>query len=363
LAFDESPPYQMNLSAVFTEDPNESELLVESFTNLISAILNDELTENHFSIEDKNSNQFFQRALRNLSSTGDEKQLAPLVLKSFSPDNGETYLITVAFMKKKDQTTQIYRILEFHAYPVQGGYQFKSPFEYNNRNLNRFDSGSVQYHYSKALDTDRTSEFVEFKDHFESLVGIPTTQLDYYCFETLDELLRAHGIVYDCTRCNWLKEDLGFLDNNGKSFITGTGDERYIFEYLVDYMVEYCDSENDLYPPFVYGIATYFGDYGLSGDDMQMLKFQFRQELENNPEINFLDEFSKGRSSSVQRHFSFYVISAFICEEVVKKQGYESMLKLAHSGRSGEEFFNNLDELLKIQKDAFHDFIVRLITS
>lgn len=362
-ANDYRTPYEMNLGAVFSEDEQISLRLQDSVTSLISALLQGIISEDHFTKDDQSTHSFFYKALRNLGAATDQHQLAPLVLKSFSPDDGKTHLITIAFMKSMDQSNQIYRIIEFHAYPHDDKFLFKSPFEYNTRNLTTHQLGSVRYHLSKPLNISRAQEFVDFKDMFESLVDLPTTPLDYYCFETLDNLLRAHGIIYDCTKCNWLKEDLGFTDNNSRSFLTGKGDERYIFEYLVDFMADHCDDNADLYPPFVYGIATYFGDYGLSGDDMTTLKAQFRNKLIEDPNTNFLVEFQNGRKSSVNRHFSFYVISAFLCEEVVKKHGMQAMLKLAHSGRDGELFLNTLEMLLGVDKDGFHSLIERLITT
>jgi|GEM_PF-791335 len=360
---DKQVPFQMNLGAVFSENDATSALLADSVSKLITAILHNEITEEYITIEEQNRHSFFYKSLRNLGNKSIDQQLAPLVLKSFSPDDGETHIITVAFMKTQDELNQIYRIIEFHAYSHNDGFLFKSPFEYNTRNLATHQLGSVQFHLSMPLNRFRAQEFVDFKDMLESLVNQPSTLLDYYCFETLDNLLRAHGIVYDCTRCNWLKEDLGFLDNNGRSFLTGKGDERYIFEYLVDYMADRCDENSDLYPPFVYGIATYFGDYGLTGDDMLTLKAQFRNKLVEDPDINFLDEFKKGRKSSVNRHFSFYVMSAFICEEVISQHGNQAMLKLAHSGRSGDQFFNILEQQLGVNEDSFHALIERLITT
>ena len=357
----EPPAFRMNMGAVFSEDEEAADHLAGSVSGFLRAVVGGEGLEGYVTPEDQREHAFFFRALRNLGAPDGKLERSPLILKSFSPDGGESYLITVAFMRAGEDGDSVYRVIEFHAYPYDGGYRYKSPFVYNTRALRVRSIGSVRFHLSKALDESRAREFVEFKSMFEGLVGNPEAPLDYYCFETLDELLRAHGIVYDCTRCNWLKEDLGFLDNNGGAFITGSGDERYIFEYLVDYMAERCDEDSDLYPPFVYGIATYFGDYGLSRDDMRTLKSQFRAELREKPGIDFLAEFKKGRGSSVSRHFSCYVMSAFLCEEIVEQHGLEAMIRLAHAGRDGERFFLLLEELLGVGEGGFHALIERLI--
>ena len=351
----------MNRGAVFSEDEQLSAALGDSLDGLIAAILRGEITDAQISNQDQQRHSFFIGALEKLASQPGSITDSPLVLKSFSPDGDESFLVTVAFKAAREGGDQIEKIVEFHAYPSGDGYRFESPFAYRTRNLKSFEVGSVRYHFEGSFDRASAEEFVEFKTEFETSVGTEPTQLDYYRFETLDDLLKAYGIVYDCTRCNWLKNDLGFMDNNGQAFVTGTGNEQFIFDYLVDYMSMYCDEDGDLYPPFVYGMAACFGGYGLSGDDLDTLKAQFREELEAHPELDFLEEFRKGRKSSVKRHFTNFVICAFICEEVLDRHGFEVIMELAHAGRSGERFFESLENLIGLDENNFHETVVRFI--
>ncbi len=355
--------FLMNRGAIFSENEEVSSSLHDAVGELITAIHSGDITERLVSREDRERYSFFMKALSRLKIESDTESHPPMVLKSFSPDGGTSFLITIAFKSQGVSSDQIEKIIEFHAYPDKEKFSFKSPFEYRTRALSTVTFGDVQYYYSGSINHELAQHFVSFKHQLESDLGTAKRPFQYYCFEILDELLRAYGIVYDCTRCNWLKEDLGFMDDNGSVFVTGTGNESFIFDFLVDYMSMYCDQDGDLYPPFVYGMAAYFGGYGLSGDDLQTLKAQFRDERRRNPEINFLDEYRKGRRSSIQRHFTHYVIGAFICEEVLDRHGFESVMKLARSGRDGEQFFNTLETLLGVKESDFHDMVTGQIRS
>ena len=356
-----SPVFTMNRGAVFSEDETTAKVLSDSLSGLIDALRRGEITDQHISEQDQQRHSFFMGALRRLEVDPGVPGMLPLVLKSFSPDGGESFLISVAFMSLSESGSEIEKIIEFHAYPYNGRYRFRSPFDYRTRTLETAEVDSVRYHFDDSFNRERAEEFAGFKRGFERRVGNPSIGLEYYRFGTLDELLRAYGIVYDCTRCNWLKEDLGFMDNDGRFFVTGTGNERFIFGYLVDYMSRYCDGNEDLYPPFVYGMAAYYGGYGLSGDTMEILKAQFRDELAERPEIDFFEEFRKGRRSSVSRHFSYFVICAFLCEEALDRHGFDTMMTLARSGRSDDGFFESLDSLLGINENNFHETVARLI--
>jgi hypothetical protein len=156
---------------------------------------------------------------------------------------------------------------------------------------------------------------------------------------------------------------LGFTDNEGSVYLIGTNNENYVFGYIGDYLYYNLPNKEEMYWPFVQGLSTYYGGYALSYDSMEQLKKQFRDKMEENPDIDFLEEFKKGRKSSVNRHFSFYVISAFLCEEVMKEKGFNEVLKLTYSGEEGELFFDNLKGVLGVDESNFHSTIVRLINS
>ena len=117
-----------------------------------------------------------------------------------------------------------------------------------------------------------------------------------------------------------------------------------------------------MYWPFVQGLSTYYGGYGLSYEGLDELKRQFREELDRNPDIDFLKEFKKGRKSSINRHFSYYVMSAFLCEKVLNEKDFKNVIKLVYSGKDGQKFFDNLNEVLGIDESNFHQNIVQIIS-
>ena len=297
-----------------------------------------------------------------LSGIGAESEdfFNPTVLKSYN-SNGEEYRLTVGFYGVRDGNPFIYQITELKAVPFEDHYRFYCPFEENTAHYDAKKFETVTYHFSQAIDETKAAEFAQFKRTLSDLTETPNEELDYYCFQSLDELLKAYGFLYSARQCNFLCYDLGFTDNAGLSYMTGTANENYIFGYVGEYLYSNLPNEDQMYRPFVQGLATYYGGYGLSYEDLNELKGQFRNELKNNPSINFLEEFRKGRKSSVNRHFSYYVMSAFLCEEVLKKGDFEDVLKLAYSGSKGELFFEYLNEVLDINEDNFHESIRELI--
>jgi hypothetical protein len=354
----QTEPFCINYNTELAEDQDVAASLQASLGDLLGAITHGELDPRHITIAHQQRHAFFTNALRSLGPANPTKQ-PPLVLKSYSPD-GVNYLITVAFFRATDPHPQIDKILEFYAYPAENGFRFQCPFDHY-QPLPEFAIGDVTFHASTPLHQARAEQFVAFKKQFEDLMHATPTALDYFRFDSLDELLKAHGMLYDAAKCNSLAKDLGFLDGDGQLFLTGTGDERYIFGYVRDFLRRQCDRSDELYAPFVNGMAAYYGGYALSGDNMKTLKRQLRDKLTAEPEFDFLQAFQSGRRSSIQRHFTYYVICALLCEEVVTRCGFDQALVLAQSGRNGEQFFANLHSILGVGEHGLHELVKRLI--
>lgn len=285
---------------------------------------------------------------------------APSVLKSFSKD-GETYWLTVAFTGIQDDKPFVYQITELKAVPHDGGYRFYSPFEDRAKALQTRTFNTVTYHYSNQFDENKAMAFSAFKDELTAKTKTQPQHLDYYCFESLDELLKTYGFLYSARQCNFLYYDLGFTDNEGKAFITGTQNENYLSEYVEDFIFYSLPNKNDIYWPFLTGMSMHYGGYGLSLVPVSELKKELSEAHAENADFNFLEEFKKGRRSSVNRHFCHYAISAILCEEIMETKGFDAVLSLVYSGSGGEDFYTNLHKLVDVDETNFHDYILSLV--
>lgn len=284
----------------------------------------------------------------------------PLVLKSY-PVEDDCYRLTIGFTGNKEGQPFIYQITELKAVPFKDHYRFYCPFEDNTEHFKSKTYDNVTYHFSKALDEKKAKEFTSFTHELAQLTNGPIPEMNYYSFSSLDELLKSYGFLYSARQCNFLCYDLGFTDNGGNTYITGTDNENYVFGFIGDYIYYNLPNRDEIYWPFVQGLSAYYGGYGLSYDDMDTMKSQFRNKLNEHPTIDFLEEFKKGRKSSVNRHFSHYVMSAFLFEKVLKEKGFDKAFSLVYSGNNGEQFFEKLEKVAQITPINFHQTILELI--
>lgn len=342
------------------KDPIKSANLEASLVAFLTEAYNGSYSNEYVDSLHLKEYEFFFNKLSGIGKKKPEFFNKPIILKSYTPDN-QTYHITVAFSGVKEEVPFIYQVTEFKAIPYKNHYRFYSPFKERTANFKTKKIKNVTYHYNGTINLEKASEFANFKDELSELTQTPTSSLDYYCFESLDELLKSYGFLYSARQCNFLCYDLGFTDSEGEIFVTGTNNENYSFGYIGDYLYYNLPNSENMYWPFVQGLSTYYGGYGLSADSMEELKQQFKNELIKNPKIDFLEVFEKGRKVNISNHFPHYVMSAFLCEETMKEKGFEDVLKLVYSGENGDLFFENLKDVLNIDKSNFHQTIVSLI--
>jgi len=349
-----------NLDLELSEDSTTAVRLENSLNAFLTEAQNNSFSHKYVDSNHLERHGFFFAKFSRIGKNSSWTFHPPSILKSYDTGNGN-YKITISFTGIKDDIPFVYQVTEILAVPVEDHYQFYCLFDENTRNFKTRKFNDVTYHYSGAINDSKAQEFAEFKDELTNLTATPKSHLDYYCFESLDELLKSHGFLYSARQCNFLCHDLGFMDQNAQVYLTGTANENYAFGYVSDYIYYNLPNPDDMYWPFMQGLSTYYGGYGLSYDSMDELKQQFREELKQNPDIDFLEEFKKGRKSSVNRHFSYYVMSAFLCEEVMRKKGFDDIMTLVYSGDNGELFFENLHKVMGIDESDFHKTILRLI--
>lgn len=354
------PKVVRNLEIELAPDTETDQALEASLNGFLAETYAREYSDKYVDAEHYKRNEFFFENLptgasRRESTSYDE----PVVLRSYSP-NEKDYYLTLSFSGKRDGSPFLYKVVELKAVPVADHFQFYCLFDERTVGLGMESIGDVTFYYEGGLNPDKAKEFVEFKKQFTHLTGAEPAPMQYYKFQSLQNLLEAHGFLFDAAKCNDLCNDLGLTYNEGKTFVTGMNNECYIRDYIHGHFFDRMDNSDRLYRPFREGMAIYYGGTW-GGVRLPEMTQRFREEMLPRPGIDFLQEFKKGRKSSVRPHFSFFFMSALLCREVIENHGFEQALKLVYSGSDGEDFFANLEDVMKVNESNFHQTIVRLI--
>jgi len=354
------PRLVRNFGVELSEDPATDAALERSLLAFLDAARRRALTADVVDPGHVAEHGFFFDELQGLSSTAKRRFRAPTVLRSYSK-NGRDYFVTVSHSVVQCEELFTYRIIELKAVPHGDGYRFFCALDDRTETFRSTVVGPVTFHHSGELDQGEAREFASFYERFCARTKTEAKPLDYYCFATLDEMLTSHGILFSASKCNFLAYDLGLLESDGRTYLTGTNDAAYIPGFVEDYLERHVPGADQIYRPCAVGLAICYGNYFTSGHDLPTLKAQFRAALAARPDLDFLEEFRKGRGASIERHFCHFVICAFLCEQVLERRGFDAALQLVHSGPEGERFFSNLESMLGVDEAGFHEAVVGFV--
>lgn len=289
---------------------------------------------------------------------------APVLMKSYPVAEGR-YAITLALSGERRNASgaseeMLWKIVELEARPRGDDFRFYCRFEAETRDFTELRIDDVTFCARGPIDAARARRFVDFRKRLCARTGVPATPLRYYKFEGLAELLEAHGLVYDRRKCNFLRCDLGFGDAGGTRFVTGMNREDNLRDYVYAHFRHQLPREDELYRPILEGLAVCYGKTW-GGVSLAQMKERFRRAYAERPDMDFLEEFRKGRKVSVQRHFTFYFIGALICEDLLAQDRFDGIVTLLYSGAKGERFFAKLQQVLGMHEGNFHARVLRMM--
>ncbi|MFT4666777.1 MAG: hypothetical protein ACI9XB_003744 [Gammaproteobacteria bacterium] len=184
-----------NFNLELSEDSLKATVLESSLNTFLSEAQNGTYSNEYVDSVHLNKYEFFFNKLPGIGKNNNPTFNKPIILKSYTPDE-HSYQITVAFTGVKENLPFIYQVTELKAVPYENHYRFYSPFEERTSNFKTKKIKNVIYYYSGTINEEKANEFAAFKDKLSELTQSPKSPLDYYCFENLDELLKAYGFLY-----------------------------------------------------------------------------------------------------------------------------------------------------------------------
>lgn len=352
------PVLVRNLDALLSEDPDRAEALENSVAAFLTQATTGDFTEDVVDPKELDRHGIFFRRVGGFGKT--EGIGLPSILKAYTL-NGEDYFVTIAFMGEVEGTAFLDMIVELKATPHGHGYRFHCPFEERTKDLRETTIDDVCFRYSGGFNEDRARQFLATRSELAKLSGLRPAALEYFAFQSLDEMLKSYGLVFDEARCNFLGHDLGRFDHGRERYVTGMGDECYLYGYVGCFLRSPDHDASEAYHTMSVGFKTLFGGYWLIGTPMEALREELRETVKQDPEIDLLTLFKKGRNGQTLGHAPSLVMAALICEQALEKSGFDGLLRLVHSGSSGERFFDELEALLSIDEAGFRDAIVEML--
>lgn len=276
----------------------------------------------------------------------------PTVL-SVKPKN-EHYEIKTIF---SDCTEQGYSnplcVMNIYAKKENNEYKLFNALLVNRKNWKTKKAGSVTYYYplEHSFDIEKATRMNDFIDSITNVFNLKVVQIDFYLANDFDEIQKLRGFDYYMGMGNAPKTT-GRADILNKIVYSGGRSEYYPHEVVHIYI-------NPIFPNahnwFSEGIATYLG--GSRGYSLQWHVDRTSKYLKDHPEIDLNNVLEYGNLDQYT-HYA-YVIGGLLCDMAYQNGGWELVKKLLDSGKTKDNFYDTIDNVLEINKKNLNEVLRR----
>lgn len=290
----------------------------------------------------------------NVEQEGDEANFyKPTVLAAVPVVLHEQYLIKLAYTGVTAEKEVKYRISYSLIAKRQGDkIYFYAPVEYNTRNWNSKQVGSIQYIYPAKLNLAKAKQMDQFNKSLARKMSVPVLAVTYYRCDDPEQLFRMMG--YDYIGNMYLSTSGGLAKQWKNELLAGNNSEWYPHELVHCYTDKLFAKNNRIVSE---GYATYLG--GSGGWTLDQTKLFAKNYLDEHPKIDIAQTFID--FDRIQYNIPFtYIVSGLICRDIETKYGFAKIKELFKTDRD-DDYFKILQQITSVTKEQFPAYVKKLV--
>jgi hypothetical protein len=290
----------------------------------------------------------------NVENEGDDKNFYKATLLAVVPVvPHQQYLIKLAYAGITAEKEVKYRISYSLIAKRQGDkFYFYAAIDYNTRNWNRKQVGSIQYIYPTQLNLAKAKQMDKFNRSLARKMSVPVLAATYYKCEDPEQLFRMMG--YDYVANMYLSTSGGLAKQWKNELLAGNNSEWYPHELVHCYTDKLFAKNNRIVNE---GYATYLG--GTGGWTLDQARAFARKYFDEHPQNDILQTFLS--FDWVDHNIAItYILSGLICRDIETKYGFEKIKELFKTDKD-EDYFKILQEITGVSKEQFPAYVRKLV--
>lgn len=284
-----------------------------------------------------NEKKGYQPTLLAILPLKENQYLIKLSFLGINNDNSEDHLLTYTLISDK----------------INGKYLFSNAVNYNSKNWNTQQVGSIKYIFPNKINLERAEILNKFNIDFAKKFKSSVVPITYYkCYDP-EQLFKLLGCDYIPNM--YYSTSGGLAESWHNTLLAGNNSELYQHEVVHFYTQKLFPEYNRIVDE---GYATYIG--GSGGKDIKELAQVADEYLKANSKSDLIKLFTS--FSRVQGGVPFtYIASGLICKEIESKKGFESILQLFKQTKNDDSYFQQIENIMHIDKTNFPSFVKGLI--
>ena len=360
---------RLNPNIVLLKDSIESKSLTTSLNNfLLSA--HKPNADNKFVFEKEKIETFIQldeiKGIEKSEKFKDDFFYKPY-LTNIVPLENNKYLITVSYIGVNEGTAMLRASFEFIGHKTGNSFTFSSPLLRNTQNWKIEKTGNNIFHYQNTINKEKVKEFNKLSTLFDSKLKVTNKVTDYYCTDSIIELLKLIGVEYKSDYNGSSESVTSSTFDNRKLIVFGNSNATFndfdphdLFHERLSLII----SRSKVNKPVDEGCAyLYGGSWGLSWKEIFKA---FNEQISSNKNISWTEikENPLNFKTKEFKNSADYIVNALLVKKIEKEKGFAGVWELLNVGpyeKGNEKYYKTLEKLTGITKANYNDKIWELI--
>lgn len=276
----------------------------------------------------------------------------PTVLVLLPIKKYDQYVIKIAYQGvTDDKQAKLSLVGTVVAQKKNGKFYIYNAIDYNTRNWNKRQVGSIKYIYPDKFDVASARRMNRINHELAQKFDTLVMPLTYYRCDDIEQLFKMMG--FDYIPNMYISKSGGFAQYWNNTVLAGNNSELYVHEVTHFYLEKQFAGLTRIMDE---GYGTFMG--GSGGLTLKQLRQRVKEYIDEHPQADLIKVYTDFERMDESYIFT-YVVSALICKDIESKYGF-AKIKALFKAHSDADYFKTLQDITGVGKQQFSYYVKQL---
>ena len=329
--------------------------IVKKIVNRLENVFNENDINGYIKYWDKNDFQFMKEPHKDLYLLFNNgyKTYIPTIISVVKTNN--KFIVKIAVMGNPEGFNSLYAIYDLGVNLVNGEAFFYNMLNSNLSNFNKKTISNITYFFKDSVNKNQIANQIEFNQYLVKFFQKQNFEFNFIVAKNYEEMLKLQSYNYKDDM--YVNSSGGIAYANDKIVFSANNSFYYPHEVVHLFTNKYYPNIHEIIDE---GIATYLGgSKEISYNDLKN-ELGLKVKSYNSDFKKLIFEYDYKYIPLSKGTPIFYVIGAFICEEVYKNKGLRGLEQIMNTGyEDDKKLLSEICKVLEVKENELNDYLLK----
>ena len=329
--------------------------IVKKIVNRLENVFNENDINGYIKYWDKNDFQFMKEPHKDLYLLFNNgyKTYIPTIISVVKTNN--KFIVKIAVMGNPEGFNSLYAIYDLGVNLVNGEAFFYNMLNSNLSNFNKKTISNITYFFKDTVNKNQIANQIEFNQYLVKFFQKQNFEFNFIVAKNYEEMLKLQSYNYKDDM--YVNSSGGIAYANDKIVFSANNSFYYPHEVVHLFTNKYYPNIHEIIDE---GIATYLG--GSKEIPYINLKNELGLKVKsyNNDFTKLIFEYDYKYIPLSNGTPIYYVIGAFICDEIYKIKGLKGLEQIMNTGYEDDnKLLSEICKALEVKENELNDYLLK----